>query len=115
MSVIVSVRSVCAVRCKKIQPNFAHSSVADMTVGERFRICVCGLLVVFLAAVEGYREADLERPELTEEPAFFQPYERGFVGRKDDPDNPRRFRVNEGNSFTATQPNIFDGVHPRRA
>ena len=63
----------------------------------------------------GYQVFDPEEPELAEDPAVFEPYEPGFVGRKDDPDNPRRFRVNEGNSFTQTQPNVFAGVAPRRA
>lgn len=46
--------------------------------------------------------------------AYFVPYDPGFVGRVQDPDNPRRYRVNEGNPFSLAQPNIFRGVLPRQ-
>ena len=47
-------------------------------------------------------------------PAYFEPYHPGFVGISGDPANTRRLRVNEGNQFTRTQPNVFEGVNPRR-
>jgi hypothetical protein len=47
-------------------------------------------------------------------PAYFVAYAPGFVGRVQDPDNPRRFRVNPGSQFSLAQPNIFRGVLPRQ-
>lgn len=47
-------------------------------------------------------------------PAFFWPHHPGFVGRSLEASNPQRRRVNEGNQFTLTQPNLVAGVLPRQ-
>ena len=72
------------------------------------------VLASFLVATLGYRIHNPEVSELPATPAFFPPYSLGFTGRAGAPTNPGRIRVNEGNQFTQTQPNLFEGVHPRR-
>jgi hypothetical protein len=75
-------------------------------------------LIIYLPCLLPYRILDPDLGALnaseTGSPAYFVPYAPGFVGRVQDPDNPRRFRVNPGNQFSLAQPNIFRGVLPRQ-
>lgn len=48
-------------------------------------------------------------------PAFFVPYEHGFVGSADNPALVRERNVNPGAPQLATQPQRFDRVPERRA
>lgn len=73
------------------------------------------LLTCFLANTGGYRIHNPEESDFPDTAAYFPPYSDGFTGRAGAPTNPGRIRVNEGLfPFTRTQPNIFEGTHPRQ-
>lgn len=72
------------------------------------------LMCAILGLGTAYRIHNPEITPLPETPPYFPPYVDGFTGRASAPTNPGRIRVNEGSQFTKTQPNIFEGVKPRR-
>lgn len=47
-------------------------------------------------------------------PAYFLPYDKGFVGYYGEPENPRRERVNEGAGFSGAFPRIWESDPERR-
>jgi len=79
----------------------------------RVAAVVC-ILAAGLAVAFAYRIHNPEVSDVPATPAYFPPYSNGFTGRAGAPTNPGRIKVNEGNQFTKTQPNLFEGVHPRR-
>lgn len=85
-----------------------------MTALARWGSTLAVVLVSCLVATVGYRIHNPEISDVPATPAFFPPYSLGFTGRAGAPTNPGRIKVNEGNQFTKTQPNLFEGVHPRR-
>lgn len=73
------------------------------------------LVAVLLLPAAAYRVVQTEYDHAGEAlPAYFEPYNPGFVGMFGDPRNPRRWRVNEGGPFTNAHPNIYEDVHARR-
>ena len=59
-----------------------------------------------------YDSADLD--DLSTSPAYFVPYEKGFVGYYGEPKNGQRERVNEGAPFTTAFPRIWEPDAARR-
>ena len=72
------------------------------------------LLVALLGAVDAYRVNDPRVEDDVVDPPYFEPNADGFTGIRSLPTNPEETRVNEGNQFQSSQPNIFAGVLPRR-
>jgi hypothetical protein len=71
-------------------------------------------LAIMLHCAGGFRVDDPRVDGDVDDPAYFEPGAEGFVGIRSLPTNPEQTRVNEGNQFQLSQPNIFDSVHPRR-
>ncbi len=75
------------------------------------------LLLVLVAGslvAHAYRVDDPRIADDVIDPPYFEPDADGFTGVRSLPENPEQTRVNEGNQFQASQPNIFAGVLPRR-
>ena len=64
--------------------------------------------------VLAYRVDDPRVVDDVSDPPYFEPDAAGFTGIRSLPQNPEHTRVNEGNQFQSSQPNIFAGVRPRR-
>ena len=79
---------------------------------EELSLVVLMLMIHQCLGFRIYDKADLD--ELSTSPAYFVPYDKGFVGYYGEPENAQRERVNEGAPFTTAFPRIWEPDAARR-